>query len=117
MFDSRQEMQKGEQNGVLRLNSDEAGRSGRRNLIFTDWDGDAHLNLFVNSRPNINFLQNVARTKGEFIFRDMGPVDARRLAGHSTSPTVVDWDQNGVPDLLVGAGDGHFYYLENTYLK
>jgi len=33
------------------------------------------------------------------------------LGGHSTSPTTVDWNKDGVPDLLIGAEDGFFYYL------
>ena len=37
----------------------------------------------------------------------------RLLAGHTTSPTVVDWDKNGIADLLVGAEDGYFYYMKN----
>ena len=44
---------------------------------------------------------------------NQGPVDARTLAGHDTSPAVVDWDENGVPDLVVGAEDGFLYYLPN----
>ncbi len=43
----------------------------------------------------------------------MGPVDGRKLAGHSTSPGIVDWNGDKVPDLLAGAEDGFFYYLEN----
>ena len=50
---------------------------------------------------------------GQIVLKPMGQVDRRRLAGHTTSPTVVDWDANGVPDLLVGAEDGFFYYMEN----
>ena len=45
--------------------------------------------------------------------RTRGPLDATVLAGHTTSPTVVDWDRDGVPDLLVGAEDGYFYYKKN----
>ena len=26
---------------------------------------------------------------------------------------MVDWDKNGIPDLLVGAEDGYFYYKKN----
>jgi len=44
----------------------------------------------------------------------IGQVDTLTiLAGHSTSPTVVDWNKDNIPDLLVGAEDGHFYYLKN----
>ena len=37
-----------------------------------------------------------------------GPVSDRILAGHTTSPTVVDWNKNAIPDLLVVTEDGHF---------
>ena len=50
---------------------------------------------------------------GKIVLAPMGPLSSRRLAGHTTSPAVVDWDANGVPDLLVGAEDGFFYYLKN----
>jgi len=34
------------------------------------------------------------------------------LAGHTSSPTVVDWNQDGVPELLVGAEDGYLYHMQ-----
>ena len=52
--------------------------------------------------------------KGEWVFQPKGAVGARRLAGHTTSPTTVDWDGDGRRDLLVGAEDGCFYHLRNT---
>ena len=55
----------------------------------------------------------VLKRDGRVVFEHVGPLDSRRLAGHTTSPTVVDWDENGLPDLLVGAEDGYFYYLRN----
>ena len=45
---------------------------------------------------------------GKVRFHSQGPIDKRKLAGHTSSPTVVDWDRNGIPDLLVGAEDEHF---------
>ncbi|NOZ56889.1 MAG: hypothetical protein GXO73_08915, partial [Calditrichaeota bacterium] len=44
---------------------------------------------------------------------NQGTLSDLLLAGHSTSPTTVDWNRDGVPDLLVGAEDGHFYYAVN----
>ena len=112
-FDSRQGVvTKG--SGPLRLNVQEAGRSGRRKLCLTDWDGDGRVDLLVNS-VNVNFLRNISDEQGAVTFRDMGPVDNRVLAGHSTSPTVVDWDKDGTPDLLVGAEDGYVYHLKNPH--
>lgn len=96
----------------LRLAGGWAGRSGGRKLAMTDWDGDGRLDLLVNS-TNINFLHNVAREPGKFVFKDEGPVDDRVLAGHDTSPAPADFDGDGVIDLIVGAEDGFFYYMKN----
>jgi hypothetical protein len=95
------------------MNDGIAGQSGRRKMCLTDWDGDGRIDLLVNSE-NINFLRNVSNNKeGTVVFHDNGPVSPRILAGHTTSPTAVDWDRNGLPDLLIGAEDGFFYYLRN----
>ncbi|MFV1969044.1 MAG: FG-GAP repeat domain-containing protein, partial [Pirellulaceae bacterium] len=102
----------GKADDPLRLNNGVAGRSGRRKLCAVDWDQDGTLDLLANSR-NINFLRGQAGDAGRIVFRDMGMVDSRVLAGHTTSPTTVDWDGNGVPDLVVGAEDGFLYYLKN----
>jgi hypothetical protein len=98
--------------GLLRLNNGTAGASGRRTLALADWDGDGCTDLIVDSR-NADVLWNEGTTGGITTFRDTGPVANRVLAGHSTCPTVVDWDRNGVPDLVIGAEDGRLYYRKN----
>ncbi|MHC4400756.1 MAG: FG-GAP repeat domain-containing protein [Planctomycetota bacterium] len=115
VFNSRHDGQNKEP-GPLRLNDGVAGRSGRRKLCFADWDGDGRADLLVNSR-NVDWLRNLGERNGHVVLQPMGPLAARRLAGHTTSPTVVDWNGDGVPDLLVGAEDGFFYYLENPRSK
>jgi hypothetical protein len=110
-FDNRQNP-KNKTSGPLQLNTGRAGKSGRRKLCLTDWDRDGQIDLLVNSR-NVNLLRWTARNDGQYIFRDTGPMDTRVLAGHTTSPTVVDWDRNQIPDLLVGGEDGHLYYMKN----
>ncbi len=96
----------------LRLNANRAGRSGRRQFCFADWDGDGRLDLLVDSR-SVNLLRNVSTPDRPWAFQDEGPLDDRHLAGHNTSPTVVDWNRDGRPDLLIGAEDGHLYYRPN----
>lgn len=103
---------KGEDGNLLQLNPGTAGGSGRRKLCIVDWDLDGKDDLLLNER-NVDFCRNISEKQGEYIFKNEGMVDERILAGHSTSPTVVDWDRNGVPDLLVGAEDGYFYYMKN----
>jgi dienelactone hydrolase len=93
----------------LQLNPGKAGKSGRRKLAMTDWDGDGKMDLLLNS-VNADFWRNVGED-GAPRFENLGLVDTRLLAGHSTCPTTVDWDRDGRRDLLIGAEDGMFYYL------
>jgi hypothetical protein len=96
--------------GALRLNDGTAGKSGRRKLCVVDWDRDGRLDLLVNS-VNTNVLRNVKQDGVAATFEDLGSVSSQKLAGHTTSPTTVDWDGDGVRDLLVGAEDGRLYFL------
>jgi hypothetical protein len=97
---------------LLRLTEREAGGSGRRKIQFTDWDGDGDLDLLANSE-NIEWYENVGESNESTIFKKRGNLAKTKLAGHTTSPTVVDWDNDGKPNVLIGAEDGHFYYLKN----
>lgn len=97
----------------MRLDSRSTGGSGRRKPCLAGWNHDGRIDLLANSR-SIDWFENVSAGEGErIVLRHRGLLDSRRLAGHTTSPTVVDWDRNGLPDLLVGAEDGHFYYKVN----
>jgi hypothetical protein len=96
--------------GVLRLNNREAGGSGRRKLSLLDWDNDGDLDLLVNS-INVSLFEQVKAENGKVYFRNHGQLAPNILAGHTTSPTFVDWNKNGIWDVLVGAEDGHFYHL------
>ncbi len=96
--------------GLLRLNDGWAGKSGRRKLHVVDWDGDGRLDLLVNS-TSVHWLKNAGRQQGRWHLVPQGALCPRRLAGHTTSPTTVDWDRDGVPQLLIGAEDGHLYWV------
>lgn len=115
-LDSRSYAMTGPAGDPLRLNSEIAGRSGRRKWCLADWDGDGRLDILINS-VNCHWLRNTGEKNGTTIFQNMGQLDERILAGHDTSPTTVDWNKDGVRDLLLGAEDGRFYYLENPTAK
>ncbi len=102
-----------EQGQPLRLNPGRAGKSGRRKLALADWDGDGRVDLILNGM-NAEFWRNVG-TGNQWRFRNEGPVSQLRLAGHTTCPTVADFDGDGRPDLILGAEDGFFYYLPNPW--
>ncbi|MCK4676594.1 MAG: VCBS repeat-containing protein [Bacteroidales bacterium] len=99
--------------GPLRLNQREIGGSGRRKICITDWDRDGDYDLLVNSK-NISLFENTGIENGKVMFKHHGPLADQKLAGHTTSPTIVNWDMDDLPDLLIGAEDGHFYYYPNN---
>jgi hypothetical protein len=96
----------------LRLNDRRAGGSGRRKLCVTDWNGDGRFDLLVNS-ANADVLEQVDARDGKWFFRSAGSIARQNIEGHDVSPTVVDFDGNGIGDFLGGAEDGRFYFLKN----
>ena len=100
---------------LLRLNNGKKGSSGRRKIAISDFDGDGRLDLLVNS-ASASFYKNIGEDNGITVFRDMGPLDEQILAGHSTSPSVIDLTEDGVPELLIGGEDGFIYYKNNPFI-
>lgn len=98
--------------GLLRLNVNKFGASGRRKFTIADWNGDGKPDILINSL-NATLLKNVGTKDGLVQFENSPkPLSAAVLAGHDTSPTIVNWNKNEKPGLLLGAEDGHFYYLK-----
>ena len=100
----------------LQLNAGTAGKSGRRKLCVTDWDGDGKFDLLLNS-SNADFLKQVEQKDGNWIMRNAGTLADKNIEGHDVSPTVVDFDGDTVPDFIGGAEDGRFYFLKNPRSK
>jgi hypothetical protein len=100
----------------LRLNSGIAGKSGRRKLCVVDWDGDGMQDVLLNS-ANANVLRQTSAADGKWFFQDLGLIAETNIEGHDVSPTVVDFDGDGVMDFLGGAEDGRFYFLKNPRSK
>ncbi|QXD26329.1 VCBS repeat-containing protein [Opitutia bacterium ISCC 51] len=101
--------EKGESLGLIR---GPAGKSGRRKLEVGDWDGDGRLDILFNGE-NSDFYRNMGERNGKVVLQNMGTMDERKVSGHTSSPTLVDWDGNGIPDLLIGSEDGRLYYKQN----
>ena len=98
--------------GVLQLNSKAAGGSGRRKLCIVDWNGDGKRDFLVNS-TSANLLLQVEGKDGRWTLSDKGPLTKQNIQGHTTSPTIVDFNDDKLPDFLGGAEDGRFYYLRH----
>lgn len=100
---------------ALRLNSGRAGSSGRRKICVADYNGDGKLDVLVNGQ-NADLYIQMKSEGGLYYFYSAGAIDPRPIKGHSTSPTLVDFDGDGVPDPFIGAEDGHFYYKKNDWI-
>jgi hypothetical protein len=101
-----------EQGEPLQFNKGIAGKSGRRKLTITDWDGDGAMDILINSANSEQWKQ-IGQKDGKWLFKNIGNVSDRNIEGHDTSPTMVDFDGNGIKDLVIGAEDGRFYFLKN----
>ena len=99
-----------ENNKLIQLNPQKVGSSGRRKIAVVDWDSDGRLDILVDSK-NADWWRNCESRNGKIVLKNVGPLGKSILAKHATSPTVVDWNHDGEPDLLLGAEDGHLYYM------
>ncbi len=97
----------------LQFNAKAAGKSGRRKLCVVDWDGDGLLDILINSK-NAELWRQAGEKDGRFLFKSMGNLHPKNIEGHDVSPTVADFDDDGVPDFIGGAEDGYLYYLHNS---
>ena len=95
---------------ALRLNSGSCGRSGRVKLAMVDWDTDGKLDILVNSE-NATWYRNVGTDAGRVVLKKVGNLAKRNVSGHTSSPAVCDFDQDGEPDLLVGSENGRIYHI------
>jgi len=101
-----------EEGKPLQLNPGRAGKSGRRKIHLIDVNGDGRRDLLVNS-INADWYENAGVQDGKTVFKMVGPVDQRKISGHTSSPTTIDLDGDGVRDFLIGAEDGYLYHCRN----
>ncbi len=100
----------------LQLANGRAGASGRRKVELADWDGDGDLDLITDSDGGPIWYENTGSQQRPTM-KLRGPVIRNsRLAGHSPTPNVADWNGDGRLDLIIGAEDGFFYYFDRTYI-
>ncbi|MDF1815130.1 MAG: exo-alpha-sialidase, partial [Verrucomicrobiales bacterium] len=97
----------------VRLNKQTAGRSGRVKLAVVDWDGDGRLDILTNSENAVWWRNCKDAEGGKVILKKIGNLAKRNVAGHTSSPTVGDFDKDGKPDLIVGAENGRIYYIKH----
>jgi hypothetical protein len=82
-----------------------------------DWDGDGDLDLIVGEiGGTVSLVPNEGTAKA-YRFGKETPLEAGgkplKVEGDA-GPFVADWDGDGKPDLLVGAGDGSVTLFRNV---
>ncbi len=96
----------------IRLNPREQKSNGRTKFSFADWDGDGLKDLIFSSKPAVDWMKNRGTKDGNLVLQYMGRVVSQTLMGHADCPVTSDWNQDGIPDLLVGTETGVLYYWE-----
>ena len=105
-----------DEESLFRLTTGKAGRSGRRKFCLVDWNNDGRIDILINSK-NAVFYENIRQDGDTAHFEMKQDVSEVELARHTTSPSVVDWNKDGIPELLLGAEGGHFYLFQNNTQK
>ena len=100
----------------LSLLSQEGGRIS--SFVITDWDGDARMDVIAGTSDGLILLY--LNQGGGTLFGSPSPLKAGTgdaehdiEAGPYASPFVVDWNGDGVKDLLIGNGNGEVLYYGN----
>ena len=70
----------------------------------------------MNGRNSYIYRQ-VGEKDGTWHFELGGDMAEEDLSGHSTSPAFVDFDSDGIPEILLGCEDGFYYHLRNSDWK
>jgi hypothetical protein len=83
-----------------------------------DWDGDGVIDLLVGDIRGHVYLVPNEGTKQKYAFGKPRQLEAGgkpiEVPHGDAGPFVADWDGDGKPDLLVGAGDGSVWFYRNV---
>ncbi len=119
-------------NKPIRITNGLNGRAGRMRVMVADWDGDGDRDI-IRGCTNAGDHEDPGYAEYERVavwYENTGDdrhfLHARSLlkndegvsfCGHATSPAIVDWDNNGSLDLLLGTEDGLIYFFSREYLE
>lgn len=86
-------------------------QTGRVRPVFADFDGDKQLDLFV---PQNGVCKMFANRGGRLVDVTPGGGDLAQTMGRATSAVAVDFDSDGLTDLVVGCLHGPNRYFRNV---
>jgi hypothetical protein len=85
-----------------------------------DWDDDGDLDILVGTFDGLMFVRRNegSRTKPEYSTKNewvkVGPKALRVPGGEHANPVIVDWDGDGLWDIVTGAADGGVCWYRNA---
>ena len=68
--------------------------------VFDDVQQFLHTQRFISAELHHVLGPQVDARDGKFFFKDMGKLADKNVASHDVSPTVVDWNGDGILDLF-----------------
>lgn len=82
-----------------------------------DWNNDGRLDIIVGDRlGSVNYFRRLA--SGDIYLMEESPVNVAGRPidmGHNSAPCVIDWNNDGLPDLVVGRVEavpaGLYFYI------
>lgn len=91
----------------------------RSTIRICDWDGDGNKDLIGCGSDNAAWCKNMGNNSSPVLaapVRLRAPVSGTGLAnidtGYRMRLEICDWNQDGIPDLLIGNWDGYIYLYE-----
>jgi hypothetical protein len=79
-----------------------------------DWDGDGKLDIFSNERSHVVLYRNVGGSFERLVMSYYGK--PLTVSHHETSVRAVDWDKDGLLDLVLGGESGWVYFFARSGL-
>jgi hypothetical protein len=109
------------ENGQTLLPPHAGGNNNGDNMLkLADWDNDGDLDLFFSSIHYNWYYENVG-TRTKPIFKAHGKIQVEGkdlvVTGHANTVDVVDWNGDGMQDLVLSGESGWTYYFDRSFIE